>query len=267
MMMKNRRSIRFVTGLSEKTPLSFLLILLAVIAGSARGRAQVPGTERTASEQIRERKTPAVVLDGRATLMSHYEPSQMLRLAIVLAPPHPAEEDAFLDAVHDRQSPQFHQFLSPEEWTARFDPSLDDEQAVVDWAKSQGLPITNRYPNRLIVDVEAPAGVIEKALHVTLNKYRVQPEDESGETRIAYSNDRDPVLPSRLIGVVESVQGLNSIETMEPASFHGPLPQTPDYVPGPSFQQLDAVKADARLAANESTTNEFAANEPATENG
>jgi hypothetical protein len=36
---------------------------------------------------------------------------------------------------------------------------------VVDWAKSQGLSITYRFPNRLLVDAESTAATIEKALN------------------------------------------------------------------------------------------------------
>lgn len=195
-------------------------------------------------------QTPLSVLDGRAMLVSRYEAGQMLRLAFVLVPPHPDEEDRFLEAVHDVQSPLFHRFLSPEEWNARFSPSSEDEQMVVDWASSQGLSITRRYPNRLLVDVEAPIGVIENAFHVHIDKYRLPLEDGEDETRIAFSNDRDPELPSRISGVVLSVQGLNSIETMKPASLNGPLPSTPDYVPGPPIQELDSTKADAPSASS-----------------
>jgi subtilase family serine protease len=70
--------------------------------------------------------------------------ARVLRLAFVLTPPHPAEEQQFLEDVQNEQSPLFHKFLSPEEWNARFVPSTEDEQKVVDWAESQGLGITNR---------------------------------------------------------------------------------------------------------------------------
>ncbi len=102
----------------------------------------------------------------------------MLRVAFVLAPPHMAEEHQFLEDVQDKQSPMFHKFLSAEEWDVRFAPSAEDEQAVVDWVKSQGLTITNRYPDRLLVNVEAPAGTIEKALGVALNHYLLAAQGE-----------------------------------------------------------------------------------------
>ena len=45
----------------------------------------------------------------------------------------------------------------------RFSPSAADEQAVLDWAKSQGLTVTQRFPNRMLVNLEAPVARLEKA--------------------------------------------------------------------------------------------------------
>lgn len=229
--------------------LALVSTIALVTASSVTGvLAQAPNTSfaiTVPAEPNPVARTPQVVVDGRAALVSHYDPKSMLRLAIVLAPSHPAEEDQFLQDVLNRQSPLFHKFLTAEEWNTRFGPTEEDEQAVVDWARSRGLTITNRFPNRLLVDVEAPASVIEDALHVTINQYRLPAGEDEEQGRIAYSNDRDPELPSRIAEIVLSVQGLNSVESMAPASYRGPLPATPDYVPGPPIEESNSVKADA----------------------
>jgi subtilase family serine protease len=197
-----------------------------------------------AAQTLHLSQTPAAVLDGRAVLQGHYEPSQMLRLAIALAPPHPAEEQQFLEDVQNKQSPLFHQFLSAGEWNIRFGPTEEDEQAVVDWAASQGLTVTHRYANRLIVDVEARSGVIENAFHVTINQYRMT-EDNGPEEYTVFSNDRDPQLPSRLTEIVTAVHGLNSVERMMPLSGDGRFVPTPDYVPGPVASQSETWRREA----------------------
>ena len=170
--------------------------------------------------------TPGKVLNGTATRIGHYNPEQKLRLALVVQPPKMAEEEQFLKHLTTKGDPNFHKFLSAEEWNARFGPSIEDEQKVVDWARSQGFTVTQRYPNRLIVDVEAPAATIEAALSVTINNYRVDDE-------VDFSNDRDPQIPASLSGIVNGVLGLNSIHRV-----HGFMPQSrkmkgPDYVEGP----------------------------------
>jgi hypothetical protein len=170
---------------------------------------------------------PMSVKNGTATLVGHFvNPQQMLRLAIDLQPPHIADEEQFLQEVMNPGSQQFHHFLSPEDWIARFSPTAADEQAVLDWATSQGLAVTHRYPNRLIVDVEAPVSTIEKALQVKINNYLVD-----GYTYFA--NDREPVIPENLARIVVSVGGLHNFPVMHPASFHGTIPPGAVYNPGP----------------------------------
>ena len=112
--------------------------------------------------------TPHQVREGSAPFVEAYNPDSKLRLAISIKPPKMAEEEAFLQQLKDKSSPNFHKYLSPEQWNARFAPSVKDEQAVVDWAESQGLTVTARYPNRLMVNVEGTVGAIQKALGVAL---------------------------------------------------------------------------------------------------
>jgi hypothetical protein len=169
--------------------------------------------------------TPHQVFDGSAKLVDHYNQAQMLRLVLGLQRPHADAEEEFLRELQDKKSPNFHKFLTPQQWNARFSPSKQDEQAVVDWAKSQGLTVTQRYANRLIVDVEAPAGIIEKAFNVTINRYQV-------DNRLAFSNDRDPEIPAHLTTILHSVGGLNSIRVLHPMS-RSPEPPFRDYAPGP----------------------------------
>src|SRR5271165_2263028 len=257
--MQHRHSSRIA---NRTAALSCLLAVTWLLSGPVQARAATPTADQINKSSVLadssgkpSGQTPLEVLDGRATRASHYEPSRMLRLAIVLTPPHLAEEKQFLDDIQNKQSPLFHQFLTAEEWNARFSPSVEDEQAVVDWAQSQGLTITQRYPNRLLVDVEAQAGIIEKALNVTINIYQL-PAHGQDEARTVFSNDRDPVLPSRFDGVVDSVQGLNSILVMRPGGGRGRVEPPPDYVPGPVIQEggsaeKNAARRDAPLDADE----------------
>src|SRR5205085_53886 len=105
-----------------------------------------------------------------------------------------------------------------------------------DWARAQGLTITHRYPNRLLVDVEAPAAAIEKAFNVTLNVY-------TNNTKVFFANDRDPEIPASLSAIVHSVSGLNSLQQMQPATQNADETVTPDYSPGPAVAKAGAGRA------------------------
>jgi hypothetical protein len=153
-------------------------------------------------------------------------PEQMLRVVLGLQSQNQAEQQQLLKDLHTKASPQFHKFLTADEWNARFAPPAQDEQAVVDWALSQGLVITQRYPNRLIVDVEGRVSDIEKAFSVTMNNYQLA-------ARTFFSNNRDPVLPANVASIIHSVQGLNSYRVLHPMRAGAKMRDFPIYTAGP----------------------------------
>jgi len=226
-------------GVVRASASSFLAATLSVLLIPVAAHAQT--TPRPSMSH-----TPPQVLSGAATLTQHYNPNNMLRVTIALVPPHMDQERQLIDQLHDKKSPLFHKFLSSEEWDARFAPSASDEQAIVDWAKSQGLTINNRYADRLLVDVQAPAGVLEKAFNVKINNYQVG-------TQTYYSNDRDPELPAALTSTVQAVLGLDNFTRLRPAiaGSHEP-PARPDFVPGPPAANEPEARANGsaeKLAA------------------
>ncbi|MFZ0392278.1 MAG: protease pro-enzyme activation domain-containing protein [Terracidiphilus sp.] len=232
-----------------------LFCLLAAVPALGQTLAASNSIQAPAATNILAVHTPTKVTDGTATRVSHYNPEQMLRLALAIQPPHMAEEQQFIQQLVTKGSPNFHKFLTPEEWNARFAPSAEDEQAVVDWATSQGLTVTRRYPNRLIVDVEGKAGVIEKAFGVTINNYQVGDE-------VDFSNDRDPVIPANLSGILHEVLGLQSIERAHRLNSRKPTVKGPDYVAGPAISLAfskhgngDPTKAPWNRAASEAASN------------
>ncbi len=191
-----------------------------------------------AQNSVTIKATPLAVVNGTAQSAGPYNPQQMLRLVFALRPPHMEQEEDLLRQLQDPASPQFHKYLSQQQWNDRFAPSPQDEQAVVAWAQGQGITITARFDNRLLVDVEAPISVIQKAFNVTINAYQLE-----GKNYV--SNDRDPSIPASLANVVQNVLGLNDIVQVHTAS--GPLPEIsyPVYSPGPAYALGPRVQADA----------------------
>lgn len=192
--------------------------------------AAIPALPQTGAGTPLAGITPPAVVNGTAVQAGHYNPDQMLRLVFGLQRPHVAEEEQFLAALQTKGSPEFQHFLTADEWIARFSPSQQNEQALLNWAQANGLSVTQRYPNRLLVDVEAPVSVIERALAVTINSYQWQ-------GAAYFSNDRDPVLPASLTGVIQSVAGLNNLQVLTPANHGLPQPVFPVYSPGPAVTE------------------------------
>jgi hypothetical protein len=199
--------------------------------------ASWPALAQTSDTVTLGQHVPMKVENGSATLVGHYNPNQMLRLGLAVQAPHMAEEEQFIQELITKGSPNFHKFLTADEWNARFAPAAEDEQAVVDWAKSQGLTVTNRYADRLMVDVEAPSGVIEKAFGVTLNNYQVGDE-------VDFSNDRNPSIPASLSGILHTVLGLNNVERVHRVGASKSTTKGADYVPGPIYSEGESMHLD-----------------------
>ena len=185
---------------------------------------------------------PPEVLDGRATFVAAYPKTNMLRLAIALTPRDLPAARAYNERIQDPHSPEFHHFLTIPEWRARFGPTPETEQAIVDWARAQGLTVTAQFPNGGVIDLEAPVSTIEKAFAVNINRYQVPEPD--GSTRLAFSNDRDPSIPAAFLGKITFIAGLESIHVFRSA-VGGKLPVTPDYVPGPTLARGEHIEKDA----------------------
>ena len=169
--------------------------------------------------------TPQQVLNGIATLLGPLTPSTTLHLVFGLTHPKLAEEEQFLQDLQDPKSPNFHKYLTAGEWNARFAPSAEDEQAVVDWAQSNGLLVTGRFADRLIVDVDGTSENVEKAFAIKMNNYQLA-------GAIEFSNDRDPVIPSQLTNVLHSISGLNSIQRLHTSRGGSPDPKNGTYAFG-----------------------------------
>jgi hypothetical protein len=181
--------------------------------------------------------TPLPVRNGSAHEVGAYNAAQTIRLTIGLRPPHMAAEQQFLREIQTKHSPLFHHYLTSAQWTARFGPTAAAQQAVVSWAKGAGLTVTHLYPDRLVVDLAGRVGTIEKALGVQLSTYRLG-------TKTFFANNRNPVLPAALTGIVQSVQGLSSLQTMYPMSRGLHEPTSRAYVAGP------VIRAGSHAAAN-----------------
>src|SRR5262249_46427413 len=204
----------------EENSMKSAIPVLLVLSAASVTQAQTIVRRSPAGEP------PPAVRNASAMLVGRFDPQQKLRLAIGLAHPDPAGEEQFVRDLATPGSPHFRRFLTAGAWNARFGPSAADEQAVVDWAVGAGFTITHRFKNRLIVDVAAPVAVIERALHVTINRYAFQGYSY-------FSNEREPMIPARLSSIVHSIGGLNNFPEMPPASFRGKQPPGPAYRPGP----------------------------------
>ena len=114
-----------------------------------------------------------------------------------------------LAQLYDPASPNFRQYLTREEFTARFGPTEQDYEAVKNFARTNGLVIAATHGNRLLLDVTGPAAAVEQAFHITLRVYR-----HPTEARDFFAPDTEPMVDAAL--PVADIQGLSDYSRPHP---------------------------------------------------
>jgi N-acetylneuraminic acid mutarotase len=161
------------------------------------------------SRQVLHGHVRAVVSSGRAALVGSLPAGRELGVSIVLPLRNQAGLTALLAGLYDPSSPNYRHFLSVEQFTGQFGPTADDYQAVIDFARSKGLTVTDTPANRLHVPVRGTVAQIEKAFNVSMKVY-LHPT----EKRTFFSPDREPSLD---LGVrVAHIAGLNDFSIPRP---------------------------------------------------
>ncbi|MFZ1139020.1 MAG: S53 family peptidase [Candidatus Sulfotelmatobacter sp.] len=151
-----------------------------------------------------------VTLNGQAQSVGHLPATQTMRLVLVLPLRNqPALED-LLQKLYDPSSPSYRQFLTVEEFTARFGPTPEDYDSVVRFAEANGLKVIGTSPNRVNVDVTGSVTSIEQAFHLTMGLYQ-----HPTENRIFYAPDREPT-PAMAVQLWH-ISGLDNYSIPHPA--------------------------------------------------
>jgi kumamolisin len=180
----------------------FRNVSIAMLLSAGLVRSDTP-----AAAEGRRRITgvvPREVGTGLARFQYRMDPQQMLRLTLVLRPPRQEELQRLVDEVNDRNSPRFHQFLTFDEWKARFAPSDAEVDTMFTWARSQGLTVIHRFRNNLALKVEGSTADIEKAFDVHLIHYTLG-------RRQFFSADRDPSVAAPVSDLLQNVHGLENL--------------------------------------------------------
>jgi subtilase family serine protease len=162
------------------TLLTIAAALLLVFASSTPAALAQPQSLLT--HHVRE-----VTLTGQAPFVGRLPATQSMRIDIVLPPREGL--DSFLHELYDPSSPSYRQFLTVEQFTERFGPSQHDFDALIRFAKTNGLTVTGGSRDALDVTLKGSVANVETAFHVTMGLYH-----DPIENRDFYAPDREPTV-------------------------------------------------------------------------
>lgn len=114
-----------------------------------------------------------------------------------------------LRQINDPTGPKYHRFLTREQFTEQFGPSLEDYNALKKFADSNGLRVNAEHANRMLLEVGGTVADIQRAFHTTLNVYK-----HPTEPRTFYAPSVEPSLD--LTTPVLSIGGLDNFTVAQP---------------------------------------------------
>ncbi len=173
----NRRHSCSISNVFRRSGWPLLAIVAGVLGSATEARAQYVSTNH-----VRE-----AVRSGLAQQVGRLPQSQELSLDIVLQLRDQAALEDFLAEVYNPRSSSYRHFLTVSEFTEKFGPNEADYEAVIKYAKSNGLTVTGGTRDGMEVQVKGPVSAIEKAFHVSMMSYQ-----HPTENRTFFGPDREP---------------------------------------------------------------------------
>jgi subtilase family serine protease len=134
-------------------------------------------------------------------------PSQTLAMHFTMALRNRGELERLIADQQDPASPEYHRWLTPDEFTNRFGPTDADVARVTDWLKKKGFTVTALDASTREVSFTGKVARAESVFGVKIAA--------SADGRW-YSNTTDPMLPPDLAPMVESIHGLDNLLHSQP---------------------------------------------------
>jgi subtilase family serine protease len=107
-----------------------------------------------------------------------------------------------LEEQQDPKSPNFHKWLTPQQFADRFGLSHNDVQKTTAWMKSQGLTAVKVANGRDWINFSGTASQIESAFRTEIHRYNVNGE-------MHFANSMPPSVPAALSGIANGFLGLD----------------------------------------------------------
>jgi subtilase family serine protease len=130
-------------------------------------------------------------------------PMQRMQLVLKRSPEREAALETLMAQQHDKSSPNYHKWLTPDEFGSEFGPSEQDIQTVTSWLESHGFQVDRVSKGRTIIEFSGNAAQVQAAFHTPIHSFLVKGVHH-------WANVSDPAIPSALAPVVAGVSTLHN---------------------------------------------------------
>jgi len=124
-----------------------------------------------------------------------------------------ADLDRLLENQRSPASPDYHRWLTPEQYATRFGVSAADIDRTAAWLRSQGLVVEHAGRARTWISFRGTAAQIEAALHTEFHRYQIG-------NSLHYAAAVEPWFPEALTPPIASVSGLDDFDRPRPLPLY-----------------------------------------------
>jgi uncharacterized protein (TIGR03437 family) len=118
------------------------------------------------------------------------------------SPEQQADLDRYLQELQDPTSPNYHNWLTPEEYADRFGLSTNDFSRIAEWLTSQGFQLDYQARARNSISFSGAAADVERVFRISLHRFILNSQEH-------FANVGDPSVPTDLAPFIQVIQGLD----------------------------------------------------------
>ncbi len=148
-------------------------------------------------------------------------PMKRMMLVLQRGPEQQAALSKFMDEQLSKDSPNFHNWLTPEQFGKQFGPADADIQTVTDWLAHQGFQQIKVGAGRTAIEFSGNVAQVRNAFHTEIHQFNV-----NGESRQA--NLSDPQIPAALTPAVAGIVSLHNFPRKSMKHIVGAFTRTAD---------------------------------------
>jgi hypothetical protein len=130
-------------------------------------------------------------------------PMERMLLVLTRSPEQKASLAALLDQQQDKSSPNYHKWLTPEQFGQQFGPADQDLQTITAWLRRHGFQVARVSKGRTVIEFSGTVAEVQEALHTSVHRYTVMGKDH-------WANASDPQIPTALLPVVAGIDTLHN---------------------------------------------------------
>jgi len=130
-------------------------------------------------------------------------PLEHMLLQLKRSPEREAALAQYIDDLHNSQSPNYHRWLTPEQFAEHYGVAQEDVATVTNWLTSHGFTVHGAPSSGLTIDFSGTAGQVRGAYHTEIHNLEV-----NGASHFA--NMSDPRIPAALEPVVSGIVSLHN---------------------------------------------------------